>query len=57
MIHDHSRGTCGERRIHAELSDLDVYIGRKRVARLMRALGLLKFTHPQRLLLLRSIER
>jgi len=39
-IHDRSRGTYGERRIHAELSDLDVHIGRKRVARLMRALGL-----------------
>ena len=39
-IHERSRGTYGERRISAELRDLGVHIGRKRVARLMRALGL-----------------
>jgi putative transposase len=39
-IHERSRGTYGERRISAELLDLDVHIGRKRVARLMRAMGL-----------------
>ena len=30
----------GERRVHAELAALGVHVGRKRVARLMRALGL-----------------
>ena len=39
-IHTHSRGTYGERRVHAELSELDIHVGRKRVARLMRGLGL-----------------
>ncbi len=39
-IHERSRGTYGERRVHAELRDRDVRIGRKRIARLMRALGL-----------------
>jgi len=40
LIHARSRGTYGERRIHAELAALGVHVGRKRVARLMRALGL-----------------
>jgi putative transposase len=40
VIHTRSRGTYGERRIHAELAALGVHVGRKRVARLMRALGL-----------------
>ena len=40
VIHERSRGTYGERRVHAELIDLDVHIGRKRVTRLMRALSL-----------------
>ena len=39
-IHERSRGTYGERRVEAELIDLDVHIGRKRITRLMRALGL-----------------
>jgi putative transposase len=39
-IHVRSRGTYGERRVHAELAALGVHIGRKRIARLMRALGL-----------------
>src|SRR4029077_12170280 len=39
-IHTRSRGTYGERRVHAELAALGVHVGRKRVARLMRALGL-----------------
>ena len=38
--HERSRGTYGERRVHADLLDLDIHIGRKRIARLMRALGL-----------------
>jgi putative transposase len=40
VIHTRSRGTYGERRVHAELAALGVLVGRKRVARLMRALGL-----------------
>jgi putative transposase len=39
-IHDRSCGTYGERRIHAELTDLGIHVSRKRVARLMRAMGL-----------------
>jgi putative transposase len=40
VIHTRSRGTYGERRVHAERAALGVHVGRKRVARLMRALGL-----------------
>jgi len=36
-IHEKSRGTYGAPRIHAELADEGVHVGRKRVARLMRA--------------------
>lgn len=39
-IHADSRGTYGERRIEAELIERDVHVGRKRIARLMRAQGL-----------------
>lgn len=39
-IHGASRGTYGAPRIHAELAARGVRVGRKRVARLMRALGL-----------------
>ena len=39
-IHQASRETYGERRIHAELLDLGVRVGRKRITRLMRAMGL-----------------
>jgi len=38
-IHERSRGTYGAPRIHAELADQGVHIGRKRVARLMQAAG------------------
>ena len=41
QIHARSRGTYGAPRVHAELRlGLDVHVGRKRVARLMRAAGL-----------------
>jgi putative transposase len=39
-IHERSRGTYGAPRIHAELAAQGVHVGRKRVARLMRAAGL-----------------
>ncbi len=40
-IHDETDGIYGAPRIHAELADAhDVHVGRKRVARLMRAAGL-----------------
>jgi putative transposase len=39
-IHEHSRGTYGAPRIHAELRERGVRCGRKRVARLMRQAGL-----------------
>jgi putative transposase len=39
-IHHASRGTYGAPRVHAELQASDVRVGRKRVARLMRAAGL-----------------
>ena len=36
-IHERSKGTYGAPRIHAELADTGVHVGRKRVARLMQA--------------------
>ena len=39
-IHKASRETYGERRIYAELIDLGVHVGRKRITRLLRAMGL-----------------
>ena len=39
-IHEKSKGTYGAPRIHAELAEAGVHVGRKRVARLMRAEGL-----------------
>jgi putative transposase len=39
-IHGGSRGTYGAPRVHAELADRGVRVGRKRVARLMRRAGL-----------------
>jgi putative transposase len=38
--HQASRGTYGVPRIHADLADEGIRVGRKRVARLMRAAGL-----------------
>jgi hypothetical protein len=40
QIHGESRHTYGSPRIHAELTDAGVHVGRKRVARLMAAGGL-----------------
>jgi putative transposase len=39
-IHAASRGTYGAPRVHAELAEGGVHVGRKRVARLMRGAGL-----------------
>jgi putative transposase len=39
-IHQYSRGTYGAPRIHEELLAAHIHLGRKRVARLMRAAGL-----------------
>ncbi len=40
-VHEHSRGTYGARRVHAELRlDYGLHVSRKRVARLMRLHGL-----------------
>ena len=39
-IHDRSRGTYGVPRIHAELAAEGTRVGRKRIARLMRTVGL-----------------
>jgi putative transposase len=40
MIHQRSRGRYGAPRVHAELREEGVRVGRKRVARLMRSAGL-----------------
>jgi len=39
-LHEHSRGTYGSPRLHVDLATAGVQVGRKRVARLMRAAGL-----------------
>jgi putative transposase len=39
-IHDRSRGTYGSPRVHAALQDEGIRVGKKRVARLMKAAGL-----------------
>ncbi len=39
-IHTDSRGTYGAPRVHAELAEAGVAVGRKRVARVMRAAGI-----------------
>jgi transposase InsO family protein len=38
--HDESRGTYGAPRLHAELAENGVHVGKNRVARLMRDAGL-----------------
>ena len=44
-IHEASKGTYGARRIHAELADEGVSVGRKRIERLMKAKGLRGVSH------------
>lgn len=39
-VHEHSRGTYGAPRIHAELREEGVRVGKKRIARLLRLQGL-----------------
>ena len=39
-IHERSRGTYGAPRVHAELQEMGIRVGRKRVARLMHLAGL-----------------
>jgi putative transposase len=41
-IHARSRGTYGAPRVHAALQAEGICVGKKRVARLMKAAGLLK---------------
>ncbi len=48
-IHAWSRGTYGVPRIHAELADLGVRVGRKRVARLMRRAGIQGISRRKRI--------
>ena len=46
--HDESRGTYGAPRIHAELQEQGIRVGRKRVARLMREAGLVGVSRRRR---------
>lgn len=54
QIHRESRGTYGSPRIHAELLEEGVHIGRKRVARLMREQGIVGVTRRK---FVRTTER
>ena len=47
-IHRASRGTYGAPRIHAELADRGIHVGRKRVARLMRSASVQGVSRRQR---------
>jgi putative transposase len=47
-IHEFSRGTYGSPRVHAELAARGEHVGRKRVARLMRAAGLCGISRRRR---------
>jgi putative transposase len=47
-IHDRSRGTYGVPRVHAELAAQGVHVSRKRIARLMRAAGLVGVSRRKR---------
>jgi len=57
VIHECSHGTYGERRVHAELAELGVHVGRKRVARLMRAMGLAGVSRRKRPITTRRDEQ
>ena len=48
-IHAHSRGTYGAPRIHAELVEGGIRVGHNRVARLMRAAGLVGVSRRKRI--------
>ena len=47
-LHARSRGTYGAPRLHADLREEGVYIGKKRVARLMKEAGIQGITRRQR---------
>ena len=47
-IHEESRGTYGAPRIHAELQEQGIRVGRKRVARLLREGGLVGVSRRRR---------
>lgn len=47
-IHEFSRGTYGSPRVHAELASRGYHVGRKRIARLMRAAGLCGISRRRR---------
>ena len=47
-FHSRSRGTYGAPRIHRDLQDADIRVGRKRVARLMRQAGLYGISRRRR---------
>lgn len=49
MFHEDSRGTYGSPRIHADLADEGTRVGCKRVARLMRARGLVGVSRRKRI--------
>jgi len=57
VIHDESRRTYGAPRIHAELRENGTYVGRKRVARLMRQAGIVGVSRRKSFRTTRRSER